>query len=641
MIFAFYSTSLVGGVLGCHMIKLCKDKEFPKFQSVLLSFCVLFCSQTIHSRNLFRYELPHLVWNPWDGYVTGAPDSLDFVAYIRHQIGDTLTRTSHNSTLSESNWRLQCANFRQGWSAGDTLDIKFLLQEKKVALYRAILSWSPTDKATFVPVSEPSPSTYTPAGIADPGIRAENGQIQLFWRGVTQDSAGNPITNVQYRITRAPFPDFPEHLTQTITQIQDTTFVDTGAADSFLFFYRIVAEHEEKLSPASVVLGKLTQHFPVSDSPEIFHFMLPFRQTKWANIGDLTAEFPSGTTFSLWDNAGQHFVSVSAHPETEIQDKTIRLCLPRDTTLTWTGLWERSQFTLLYSGNQTHFIPVRLPHTGNGPKNSADLLTDIGNCNSLAMWDAPNQAYVQAVASVPQTHFDVGAGDVFFVHNTADVTWPETANLAKTAQISQDNGSSLFVPHLVQFFFDDLTPDLPASCEIQVVSSRTPDPVIVEPETSCLIFEDFALFQCATLDSGWMAGDSVFIRFKQSGQTILQFGCQLSWAPLDTASRIVASRISETERPLRSTLVGNYPNPFNMNTCIRFTLAQGEKATLRIFDINGRLVRSLTTQQEESGNHQLAWNGTDARGLSLPSGQYLMRFDTETIHQSRKLLLLK
>jgi hypothetical protein len=69
-------------------------------------------------------------------------------------------------------------------------------------------------------------------------------------------------------------------------------------------------------------------------------------------------------------------------------------------------------------------------------------------------------------------------------------------------------------------------------------------------------------------------------------------------------------------------LFQNFPNPFNPTTLIRYTLRSGGKATLRITNVLGQAVRTLTETRFGPGKGEFAWNGTDDGGSAVASGVY-------------------
>lgn len=105
----------------------------------------------------------------------------------------------------------------------------------------------------------------------------------------------------------------------------------------------------------------------------------------------------------------------------------------------------------------------------------------------------------------------------------------------------------------------------------------------------------------------------------------------------DDAERYPTSSIAEpAQLPDRASLKGNYPNPFNPSTTIRFELSSHSAVTLEVFDQMGRKVRTLIDKTMPAGSHDVTF---DASGLS--SGLYITRLTAGQTIDSRKLLLLK
>ena len=91
----------------------------------------------------------------------------------------------------------------------------------------------------------------------------------------------------------------------------------------------------------------------------------------------------------------------------------------------------------------------------------------------------------------------------------------------------------------------------------------------------------------------------------------------------------------------RSVLRANVPNPFNPLTNVRFALAERGPVTVRVFDLKGRLVRTLVDEVRDAGEHQIQWNGTDDSGRSVASGSYLLRMEASDATESHRMVLLK
>ncbi len=85
----------------------------------------------------------------------------------------------------------------------------------------------------------------------------------------------------------------------------------------------------------------------------------------------------------------------------------------------------------------------------------------------------------------------------------------------------------------------------------------------------------------------------------------------------------------------------NYPNPFNTETTISYTLPAKGQVCLEINNSKGQLVKRLINEPQAKGEHTLTWNGKDDNNQSVASGLYLCRITSAGKHESRKLLLLK
>jgi hypothetical protein len=96
--------------------------------------------------------------------------------------------------------------------------------------------------------------------------------------------------------------------------------------------------------------------------------------------------------------------------------------------------------------------------------------------------------------------------------------------------------------------------------------------------------------------------------------------------------------------PLTDTpsLLGNSPNPVVSLTHIVFDLGPaGGAACLKLYDVHGRLLRTIQTPPLSSGLHRITWDGRDEQGRDLPSGVYLYTMESGDWTATRKLQLLR
>ena len=87
--------------------------------------------------------------------------------------------------------------------------------------------------------------------------------------------------------------------------------------------------------------------------------------------------------------------------------------------------------------------------------------------------------------------------------------------------------------------------------------------------------------------------------------------------------------------------VGNHPNPFNPMTTVSFELAAAGHATVNVYDLKGRLVRSLADGAFAAGPHSVPWDGLGNGGQRVGSGVYLVRVVSNSGSAEHKMVLLK
>jgi hypothetical protein len=103
----------------------------------------------------------------------------------------------------------------------------------------------------------------------------------------------------------------------------------------------------------------------------------------------------------------------------------------------------------------------------------------------------------------------------------------------------------------------------------------------------------------------------------------------------------VKDESGDRERPSEFDLSQNYPNPFNPTTKIEFTLAKSGFATLQIYDVLGRKVRTLVSEELSSGYKSVIWDGKNDDGKDVASGVYFYQLKVGDFSEPKKMLLLK
>jgi len=99
------------------------------------------------------------------------------------------------------------------------------------------------------------------------------------------------------------------------------------------------------------------------------------------------------------------------------------------------------------------------------------------------------------------------------------------------------------------------------------------------------------------------------------------------------------SAVPETSRQM--TLLQNRPNPFNPSTEIRYTVSSAGDGALQVFDLQGKLVRTLQQGRFAAGNGSVVWNGRDDHGQQVSSGVYVYRLSVGGHTQNHRMVMLK
>ena len=93
--------------------------------------------------------------------------------------------------------------------------------------------------------------------------------------------------------------------------------------------------------------------------------------------------------------------------------------------------------------------------------------------------------------------------------------------------------------------------------------------------------------------------------------------------------------------PTSFILSQNFPNPFNPETQIRYTIGETGRVELTVFDINGRQIRTFISESLPPGQHTVSWDGTDASGNKVASGHYVYQLKANGQVRSKIMVLVK
>ncbi len=104
----------------------------------------------------------------------------------------------------------------------------------------------------------------------------------------------------------------------------------------------------------------------------------------------------------------------------------------------------------------------------------------------------------------------------------------------------------------------------------------------------------------------------------------------------DTLQTVTSVETIDHNIPESFFLLQNFPNPFNPNTTIQFSIPKQSFVTLEVFNTLGEKITTLASEEMNAGSYKYEWNAEN-----LPSGIYLYRLLTNSFSESKKMILLR
>ena len=88
-------------------------------------------------------------------------------------------------------------------------------------------------------------------------------------------------------------------------------------------------------------------------------------------------------------------------------------------------------------------------------------------------------------------------------------------------------------------------------------------------------------------------------------------------------------------------LHSNFPNPFNPITTIQYRLPKDGPVNIVVYDVGGRLVKTLVSSSQISGYKSIQWDGTNNKNEPVAGGVYFYTLEQKELRQTKKMLFLK
>lgn len=88
-------------------------------------------------------------------------------------------------------------------------------------------------------------------------------------------------------------------------------------------------------------------------------------------------------------------------------------------------------------------------------------------------------------------------------------------------------------------------------------------------------------------------------------------------------------------------LKGNYPNPFNPETTISYSLQENIPVNIEIYNVKGQKVKTLVNEAKAAGNHSIVWKGLDDNNRPVSSGVYFFKMNAGKYSSTKKMIMMK
>jgi len=147
---------------------------------------------------------------------------------------------------------------------------------------------------------------------------------------------------------------------------------------------------------------------------------------------------------------------------------------------------------------------------------------------------------------------------------------------------------------------------------------------------------DTAAWTLKSIDLTSFIGEQIFVAFRHF-DSFHKGNIRID----DVSVQTGVGTVDDPTISLNNALQGNYPNPFNPETTITYSVKEKSIVVLEVFNVKGQKVKTLVNGPVEAGNRQVIWNGTDDKGQGVSSGMYFYRMKTDGYSATKRMMLIK
>ena len=164
---------------------------------------------------------------------------------------------------------------------------------------------------------------------------------------------------------------------------------------------------------------------------------------------------------------------------------------------------------------------------------------------------------------------------------------------------------------------------------------------IIKYDSNGLILweETFSTIDIGNENYDWAAED---IDLTTDGGAIIAIdNGQFGFLKLNNIQNTVSSKNNSDLLPMKLSLAQNYPNPFNPITFLKYDLPENALVNITIYDMMGKIVKTLVNRSQTAGYKSIHWNATNDKNEPVSSGLYLYKIQAGDFRQAKRMMLLK
>jgi hypothetical protein len=129
---------------------------------------------------------------------------------------------------------------------------------------------------------------------------------------------------------------------------------------------------------------------------------------------------------------------------------------------------------------------------------------------------------------------------------------------------------------------------------------------------------------------------------RKSGATKEEIRAEIDKLLLDFGINESDNQINQSaETSGKSLSIRSYPNPYNPETNIEYNLKSSSQVSITIYNVQGKLLKSLTDDYQQSGTYTIKWNGLNESGSQVPSGVYFITISAGDETLNHRIVMMK